>query len=125
MKSTNFEGSDTMARISLVAQQLAETPCTDVFGLVIYDLPGRDCAAKASNGELATGELSTYESSYIDPIVAAIKAHDRIDRRIAVGCDVRRGQRLAAGVIVACITCTGHAWKDHQTDIVQRRVQPV
>jgi cellulose 1,4-beta-cellobiosidase len=74
MKSTNFDDSDTMARIPLVAQQLAETPCTDVLGLVIYDLPGRDCAAKASNGELATGELSTYESSYIDPIVAAIKA---------------------------------------------------
>jgi cellulose 1,4-beta-cellobiosidase len=45
---------------------LAETPCTDILGLVIYDLPGRDCAAKASNGELATGQLSTYQSSYID-----------------------------------------------------------
>jgi len=45
---------------------LAETPCTDILGLVIYDLPGRDCAAKASNGELATGQLSTYKSSYID-----------------------------------------------------------
>jgi hypothetical protein len=45
---------------------LAETPCTDILGLVIYDLPGRDCAAKASNGELKTGKLSTYESQYID-----------------------------------------------------------
>jgi cellulose 1,4-beta-cellobiosidase len=60
MKATNFDDSDTMARIPLVAQQLAETLCTDVLGLVIYDLPGRDCAAKASKGELATGELSTY-----------------------------------------------------------------
>ncbi|CZR61320.1 probable cellulose 1,4-beta-cellobiosidase II precursor [Phialocephala subalpina] len=65
---------DTIARVPLVATMLAETPCTDVLGLVIYDLPGRDCAAKASNGELKTGELAKYKSSYIDPIVAAIKA---------------------------------------------------
>lgn len=45
---------------------LAETPSTDILGLVIYDLPGRDCAAKASNGELKTGELAKYKSSYID-----------------------------------------------------------
>jgi cellulase/cellobiase CelA1 len=58
--------SDTIARVPLVATMLAETPCTDILGLVIYDLPGRDCAAKASNGELKTGELSKYESQYID-----------------------------------------------------------
>jgi cellulose 1,4-beta-cellobiosidase len=34
--------------------------------LVIYDLPGRDCAAKASNGELPVGSLSTYKTEYID-----------------------------------------------------------
>jgi cellulase/cellobiase CelA1 len=45
---------------------MAETPCTDIMGIVIYDLPGRDCAAKASNGELATGSLAKYKSDYID-----------------------------------------------------------
>lgn len=58
--------SDTIARVPLVAQMLAETPATDILGLVIYDLPGRDCAAKASNGELKTGELAKYKASYID-----------------------------------------------------------
>jgi len=58
--------SDKISRIPLVTTVLAETPCTDIVGFVIYDLPGRDCAAKASNGELATGQLSTYESQYID-----------------------------------------------------------
>jgi cellulose 1,4-beta-cellobiosidase len=38
--------------------------------LVIYDLPGRDCAALASNGEIAAGDLTRYQSQYIDPIVA-------------------------------------------------------
>jgi cellulose 1,4-beta-cellobiosidase len=37
---------------------------------VIYDLPGRDCAALASNGELGPTEIGRYESDYIDPITA-------------------------------------------------------
>ncbi|WP_285636490.1 glycoside hydrolase family 6 protein [Actinoallomurus iriomotensis] len=37
---------------------------------VIYDLPGRDCAALASNGELGPTELSRYQSEYIDPIAS-------------------------------------------------------
>jgi cellulose 1,4-beta-cellobiosidase len=41
--------------------------------LVIYDLPGRDCAALASNGELGPNDLPRYKTEYIDPI-AAIEA---------------------------------------------------
>ena len=37
---------------------------------VIYDLPGRDCAALASNGELGPTEIDRYKAEYIDPIVA-------------------------------------------------------
>jgi cellulose 1,4-beta-cellobiosidase len=40
---------------------------------VIYDLPGRDCAALASNGELGPTEIDRYKKEYIDPI-AAIEA---------------------------------------------------
>ena len=37
---------------------------------MIYDLPDRDCAALASNGELsiANNGLSYYENDYINPI---------------------------------------------------------
>jgi cellulose 1,4-beta-cellobiosidase len=35
---------------------------------VIYDLPGRDCAALASNGELGATEIGRYETAYINPI---------------------------------------------------------
>jgi cellulose 1,4-beta-cellobiosidase len=35
---------------------------------VIYNLPGRDCAALASNGELKPDELPRYKTEYIDPI---------------------------------------------------------
>jgi cellulose 1,4-beta-cellobiosidase len=41
----------------------------DVIQIVIYNLPGRDCAALASNGELAAGEIDKYKNDYIDPIV--------------------------------------------------------
>ncbi|GAA2401631.1 glycoside hydrolase family 6 protein [Catellatospora methionotrophica] len=37
---------------------------------VIYNLPGRDCSALASNGELGVDELPRYKSEYIDPIAA-------------------------------------------------------
>ena len=39
-----------------------------VFNLVIYDLPGRDCYALASNGELPATDagLARYKSEYID-----------------------------------------------------------
>jgi cellulose 1,4-beta-cellobiosidase len=70
----SFLWIDTISKVPVVTTALAETPCSDVLGLVIYDLPGRDCAAKASNGELKTGELARYKSEYIDPIAAAIKA---------------------------------------------------
>ncbi len=36
--------------------------------LVIYNLPGRDCAALASNGELGPDEIDRYKHEYIDPI---------------------------------------------------------
>lgn len=40
--------------------------------LVIYNLPGRDCAALASNGELGPTEIDRYKTAYIDPIAAIL-----------------------------------------------------
>ena len=39
-----------------------------VIQFVIYNLPGRDCSALASNGELKADEIAKYKSDYIDPI---------------------------------------------------------
>jgi cellulose 1,4-beta-cellobiosidase len=57
---------DSIANIAKIEPAIADVPATNILGLVIYDLPGRDCAAKASNGELKVGELSRYKSEYID-----------------------------------------------------------
>ena len=55
-----------------LAQRHGSTP--EVFEVVVYDLPGRDCAALASNGELpATADgLNTYEHTYIDQIATIL-----------------------------------------------------
>ena len=54
--------------------QAASSSLPIVITIVIYDLPDRDCAALASNGELtvANNGLAIYESQYIDPITATI-----------------------------------------------------
>ncbi|MEU1574804.1 glycoside hydrolase family 6 protein [Streptomyces collinus] len=43
-----------------------------VVQLVIYNLPGRDCSALASNGELKPDEIGRYKTEYIDPIKAIL-----------------------------------------------------
>ena len=57
--------SDTITHIPKIEPEPQNIGCEQI-GFVIYDLPGRDCAAKASNGELAAGDISTYKSQYID-----------------------------------------------------------
>ncbi|OBT58587.1 hypothetical protein VE04_01397 [Pseudogymnoascus sp. 24MN13] len=71
----SFKWIDTISVIPTIDAMIKEVPCGDIIGLVIYDLPGRDCAAKASNGELAVGEIARYKSEYIDPIVEIFKAN--------------------------------------------------
>jgi len=66
---------DTRARISVIEENLKDVPCDQLAAFVIYDLPGRDCAAKASNGELAVGDINIYKTEYIDPIVAIFKKY--------------------------------------------------
>ncbi|KAK6079721.1 exoglucanase-6A [Seiridium cupressi] len=67
---------DSIANIDKLSTELTNgVPCENILGLVIYDLPGRDCAAKASNGELAAGDVATYETSYIDPIATILQAN--------------------------------------------------
>ena len=57
---------------SAAAAGTASTP--SLVEIVIYDLPGRDCAALASNGEIpaTAAGLTEYETQYIDPIAAIL-----------------------------------------------------
>ncbi|KAL7623240.1 1,4-beta-D-glucan cellobiohydrolase cel6c [Parahypoxylon ruwenzoriense] len=71
----SFLWLDNIANIAKFDPAVADLPCDEILGLVIYDLPGRDCAAKASNGELKYNELDRYKTEYVDPIVEKIKAN--------------------------------------------------
>jgi cellulose 1,4-beta-cellobiosidase len=51
-----------------VAQDAANGATPMVFQFVVYNLPGRDCAALASNGELGATEIERYRLEYINPI---------------------------------------------------------
>jgi len=64
---TNLKGA--------LAQQTGSKKVLTVF--VVYDLPGRDCHALASNGELLAndGDLARYKSEYIDVIEGHLKTY--------------------------------------------------
>jgi cellulose 1,4-beta-cellobiosidase len=51
-----------------VAQDAANGATPLVIQIVIYNLPGRDCAALASNGELGATDIGIYRTQYIDVI---------------------------------------------------------
>ncbi|WP_316746229.1 glycoside hydrolase family 6 protein, partial [Streptomyces sp. MK7] len=51
--------------------------------LVIYDLPGRDCSALASNGELGPDDIDKYKTQYIDPIASILSDAKYAGLRIA------------------------------------------
>ncbi|QTE02109.1 glycoside hydrolase family 6 protein [Streptomyces cyanogenus] len=54
-----------------------------VVQLVVYDLPGRDCSALASNGELGPNDIDKYRTQYIDPIASILSDAKYAGLRIA------------------------------------------
>ncbi|KAJ7099854.1 glycoside hydrolase family 6 protein [Mycena crocata] len=74
----SFFWLDKISTIATLDGLIKETSCNEILGIVVYDLPGRDCAAKASNGELAVGSLATYKSQYIDAIRKIIVANPNV-----------------------------------------------
>ena len=80
----NADGTGLQSHLdAALAQQQGTTPI--VFNLVIYDLPGRDCYALASNGELPATDagLARYQTEYIDPIAALLSNSKYQSIRIA------------------------------------------
>jgi len=58
--------------------QSASSGSPVMAAIVVYDLPSRDCAASASNGEIPCADatcaagIATYKTQYIDPLVAVL-----------------------------------------------------
>ncbi len=84
-----YGGSAAGGRMSLQAELAAaqadasgSTPI--LVPIVIYDLPDRDCAALASNGELSISNngLQYYEHAYIDPIAQILSDYQDTNIRV-------------------------------------------
>lgn len=82
---------DSVAKIPDLGTYLADasalgksTGTKQLLQIVIYDLPDRDCAAKASNGEFSianNGQANYY--NYIDQIVAQIQSASGVSSECA------------------------------------------
>jgi len=83
VNGTNGYAHSLTGYLNLAETQAASSSQPIVITIVIYDLPDRDCAALASNGELSVSQLSTYESSYIDVIAADINQAKYSNLRIS------------------------------------------
>lgn len=62
----------------------ASPPIAGIF--VVYDLPDRDCAALASNGEysIANGGVAKYKT-YIDNIRATLQKYSDVHTILVIG----------------------------------------
>jgi cellulose 1,4-beta-cellobiosidase len=84
-----YGGSGNSNRMSLQAhlqaavnQSSGSTPI--VVPIVVYDLPNRDCAALASNGELTINNngLQYYEQDYINPLAQILSDYAHTNIRV-------------------------------------------
>lgn len=90
--SNVFSNSDVKAKVPTIADFAKDVQKQNAAGanlvlpLVVYDLPERDCAALASNGELslANNGAALYQE-YIDDIAAQIKAFPDVTFVLVIG----------------------------------------
>lgn len=73
-----FTWLDTISKVPTLETYLKDAGAKNqLLQIVVYDLPNRDCHAKASNGELLIDNdgINKYKRDYIDAIVALIKKY--------------------------------------------------
>jgi cellulose 1,4-beta-cellobiosidase len=70
----------------------------NLIQIVIYNLPGRDCAALASNGELGPTEIGRYRTEYIDPIAAILARPAYANLRIVLVIEIDSLPNLVTNV---------------------------
>ena len=92
--------SDTAAKVPTVDTYLADIKAKNAAGasppiigaFVVYDLPNRDCAALASNGEytVANDGVNKYKA-YIDSIAAILKKYPDVPVSLVIGKPEKKG----------------------------------
>jgi cellulose 1,4-beta-cellobiosidase len=92
-KVGSFVWLDTRAKVPTLDTYLADIKQKNAAGaklmatFVVYNLPDRDCAALASNGELLIDQdgANKYKVEYIDKIAAIIQKYPNIKINLAIG----------------------------------------
>lgn len=92
-KVGSFVWLDTRAKIPQLDTFLADIKKQNDAGaklmgtFVVYNLPDRDCAALASNGELKIDEdgVNKYKVEYIDKIAAILQKYPGVKINLAIG----------------------------------------
>jgi cellulase/cellobiase CelA1 len=67
-----------------IAGQKASPSNKVVIQFILYNLPGRDCHASASKGEIPVGGIQTYKNDYIDRFVQELNRHNNPNVRIVL-----------------------------------------
>jgi cellulose 1,4-beta-cellobiosidase len=65
----------TSPRLDEARDQQMQSGLSVVSVFVLYDIPGRDCAAVASSGELGVDEGARYQREFVDVIAADFRNH--------------------------------------------------
>jgi len=83
-----IRGSNRLDTLEGILQDAASKSDPPLCVFIFYDLPNRDCNAKASNGEISFGEqdvaeaseaaLAIYRTRYVDPFVAVLGEYPRV-----------------------------------------------
>lgn len=81
-----------------VSQDAANGSRPVVIQVVIYNLPGRDCSALASNGELGATEIGRYRTEYIDVIRSIMSRAEYRNLRIVTVIEVDSLPNLVTNV---------------------------
>lgn len=89
----SFVWLDTRAKVPTLDTYLADIKQKNAAGaklmatFVVYNLPDRDCAALASNGELLIDQdgATKYKVEYIDKIAAIIQKYPGVKVNLAIG----------------------------------------
>jgi cellulose 1,4-beta-cellobiosidase len=104
--------------------QAAQSGQNVMAALVVYDLPARDCAALASNGEISCADancvagINTYKTGYIDPIVSVLQAFP--DITIVTIIEPDSLPNLATNLGVAKCVLAANAYKTGVAYAIQR-----
>ncbi|KAI0517441.1 1, 4-beta cellobiohydrolase [Xylaria bambusicola] len=130
-KVPSFMWMDTRDKVDLMETTLADIRAANKAGgkyagiFVVYDLPDRDCAAAASNGEysIANGGVAKYKA-YIDAIVAVLKEYSDIKVILVIEPDslanlvTNLSVSKCANAKDAYMECTNYAVKNLNLDNV-------